>query len=224
MKKPELIQILVDEYGYEKDDLKLFTNAKLKSLIKQEEEDAKELELNENRVLVKDGTGLKDEDKIKVMSGSVGTVIYRSDISRAVWKFTDFGQMQNIPYGELVNMKNRFPRYFKDGLIIVLDKTVQDEFKLTEMYQNILTPDNIDEVFLKNITELEAFIDRLPETMKNTFVSKARELYEKEELVNFQIIRLIEKKFGFSLDDNAPTNNLALEGKTNGDVIYIDKR
>ncbi|AYP68249.1 hypothetical protein PQE75_gp230 [Bacillus phage vB_BcoS-136] len=224
LKKADLIKILVEDYGYEKEDLKLLTNAKLKGLIKQEEEDAKELELNENRVLVKDSTGLKDEDKVKVMSGDMGTVVYRSDISRKVWKFTGFGQIQSIPYGELVTMKNRFPLYFDRGLIIVLDKAVQDEFGLTEMYKNILTPQNIDGLFEMNVDELEAFIDGLPESMKNTFVQKAKQLYETGKLYDIRIVRLVENKFGFSLEDNAPLKDLALEGKTNGDVIYIDKR
>lgn len=212
-KKDDLTKILIDKYGYEKEDLKFnaegkpYTNAKLQILINEEEEDSKELETNKNRVVAKKDT-LKDEDKIKVMSGSMGTVIYRSDISRRIWKFTSFGQVESIPYGELVTIRNRFNGYFKNGWLIILDAEVQKEFGLTEMYQNILTPDNLNGVFQKSIDEIEVIVDNLPDGMKNTFVNKAQELYASEKLDSVKVIKLIEEKFGFSLKDNAPLSDI----------------
>lgn len=231
LKKPDLINILVEDYGYEKEDLKFdakgnpYTNAKLQALINAEKDDAEELETNSNRVLAKEGNLLKDEDKVRVMSGSMGTVIYRSDISRRVWKFTSFGQMESIPYGELVTIKNRFPRYFQEGWFIILDKQIQDEFGLTKMYENILTPENIEDVFKMPIEKLAVLVNNLPEGMKSAFINKAQELYDTENLDSMKIVSLIEKKFGFSLRDNAPINDVALKGDLGRDnIIYVDKR
>jgi hypothetical protein len=231
LNKGELIKILVEDYGYEKEDLKFdvngnpYTNAKLQAIINAEIADAEEMETNSNRIITKDTTGLKDEDKVRVMSGSSGTVIYRSDTSRRMWKFTKFGQMDNMPYGELVTIRNSFPRYFREGWIVVLDTKVQDEFKLTEMYKNILTPDNIDEVFTKDIEELTVLVKNLPDGMKNTFINKAQELYDTKKLDSMRVVELIEESFGFSLRDNAPTEDYALKsdlGQQN--IIYVDKR
>jgi len=231
LKKPDLINILVENYGYEKEDLKFdskgnpYTNAKLQALINAEKDDAEEMETNSNRVLAKEGNLLKDEDKVRVMSGSMGTVIYRSDVSRRIWKFTSFGQMESMPYGELVTIKNRFPRYFQEGWFVILDKQIQDEFGLTKMYENILTPDNIDDVFLMPIEELTVLVNNLPEGMKSAFINKAQELYDKKNLNSMKVIDLIESKFGFSLRDNAPINDLALKGDLGRDnIIYVDKR
>lgn len=231
LKKPDLINILVEEYGYEKEDLKFdakgnpYTNAKLQAIINAEIADAKEMETNSNRVLAKDNTSLKDEDKIRVMSGSMGTVVYHSDISRKSWKFTTFGQIQSIPYGELVAIKNNFPRYLKQGWFVILDKQIQDEFGLTKMYQNILTPDNIDSVFKKPIEELTVLVNNLPEGMKNTFINKAQQLYDTKNLDSMKVIDLIEQKFGFSLRDNSPVDDTPLKGDLGRDnIIYVDKR
>lgn len=228
LNKQELIDILVNNYGYEKEDLKFdvdgkpYTNAKLQSLIKQEEKDAEELDREATRVL-KPRSVLKEDDQVYVMNGLMGTLVYRSDRTRKVWKFTNFGQIDTIEYGELVTIRNRYSKYLTEGWLIVLDKAVQDEFKLTEMYQSILTPDNIEEIFSKNVDELRVFIDNLPDGMKATFVNKAMEKYKQGTLDSVKTIRLIEEKFGFSLDDNSPITDVALKGNTNGDIIYIKK-
>jgi hypothetical protein len=229
VKKSDLIKILVEEYGYEKEDLKFdaegrpYTNAKLQGIIDAEIKDAEEAETNKHRVVAKKST-IKDDDKIVVMSGSMGTVVYRSELSGRLWKFTKFGQMDSMPYSELVAIQNRFSGYFADGWIVVLDTKVQEEFNLTHMYKNILTPQNIEEVFNKPAEELSVLVDNLPEGMKATFVNKAQELYEANKIDNYQVIRLIEDKFKFSLSDNAPISDIALEGNLDKDnIIYIGK-
>src|SRR5690606_947191 len=154
-----------------------------------------------------------------------GTVIYRSDISRRLWKFTSFGQMENLPYGELVAIQNRYPSYFTDGLLIVLDKAVQSEFGLSNMYENILTPDNIDTIFERPIDDLEIFVKNLPPGMKHTFVNKTQELYAENKLDSVKVIQLIEKQFGFSLTDNSPVEDIALKGDLGrNNIIYVDKK
>lgn len=228
MKKEELIKILVEEFGYGEKDLydkegKPYTNAKLKSMIEAEKEDAEQAEVDANRVKPEMGNLLKDEDKIKVMSGSSGTVVYNSDTSRRRWRFDSFGQMETIPYGELVTMQNRFPAYFRDGLIIILDKQVQEEFKLTEKYKNIITPKNLEEVFTKTYEELEVLVKNLPEGMKTTFVNKAQELYDTNKLDSLRVLQLIENEFGFSLSDNSPVSGYAIKNTSGEKIIYVDK-
>lgn len=227
-KKADLIKTLVEDYGYEKEDLKndgkLFTNGELEALIKKEEEDAQAFETQKNRVVAKTQT-IKDEDKILVMSGSLGTVVYRSDISRRVWKFTNFGQTEAMPYGELVTIRNRYPSYFTEGWLVILDAQVQDEFNLTVLYENILTPENIDTVFEKPIDELSAMVRNLPEGMKNTFVNRAQDLYKIGKIESMKVVKLIEEQFGFKLEDNSPVSDFALEGSLDrNNVIYVDKR
>lgn len=229
VKKADLIKILVEEHGYEKEDLKFdvdgkpYTSAKLQAIIDAEIADAEEAELNKYRVVAKNQT-IKDDEKIVVMSGSMGTVIYRSDISKRMWKFTKFGQMDKMPFSELVAIQNSYSGYFADGWIVVLDKRVQDEFGLTNMYKNILTPQNIDSVFKKSPEDLAILIDNLPEGMKVTFCNKAMELFQADKIDNLKVIKLIEEKFGFSLDDNSPIADIAVESNVGKDgIIYIEK-
>lgn len=229
MKKSDLINILVEEYGYEKEDLKFdsegkpYTNGKLMAIIEAEKRDAEAMENNTFEVSYEQK--IKDDEKIAVMSGSMGTVIYRSTISNRAWRFNEFGQIDKMPYSELVSIQNRSNGYLKDGAIVILDKRVQEEFGLTEMYKYILTPQNIDSVFEKDADELEEFVSKLPDGMKIAFCNKAQELFAENKINDRRIIRMIEDVFGFSLDDNAPISDIALKtpkDKIKDGVIYID--
>lgn len=206
-KKADLIKILVNEYGYEKDDIKLFTNAKLQAMVDQEKKDEEDAKAETTRMeskIIK----IKDEDMIAVMSGTSGGFYYRSQQTGREWQFNDFGQIEKMSFRELVTLKNNSPSVFNDGYLLVLDRTVQEEFGLVEKYKNILTPDNIDSVFEKSVEELGEFIDALPKGMKYSFVSKARERYHAKKLDSVTKIEFIQKKFNISFDDNAPLNDV----------------
>jgi len=227
-KKADLINELVQDYGWDKEDLKFdsdgkpFTNAKLEALIKAEQEDAKEAEVNKNRKTAPKSK-LKDDDRIVVMSG-IGSVGYYSERTNKSWKFSEFGQQDAIEYSELLAMKNRYPAYFTQGWIIILDEQVQEEFKLTELYKNILTPENIDKVFEMRVPELEKFIDNMPDSQKTALVHRATEKYEAEELRDVTVIKFLQNKFNFSFEDNAPLNNIVASVDTGThNIIYVDK-
>lgn len=207
LNKKELIQVLVEEYGYELEDVKMLTNAKLEAMIKQEELDKEELELQETLVVKKD-TNIKDDDLIMVMNGESGALVHRSYSTGRIWEFREFGQTQKLPYSEILNIRNNNPRVFEEGWLIVLNPQIQNDFGLKETYKNILTPDNIGKVFEKNTDDLSVFIDNLPEGMKTTFVAKARELYRTNKIDSITKVRFIEQKFGISLEDNAPLSDI----------------
>lgn len=206
MKKVDLINILVEEYGYEKEDIKLFTNGKLINLIKQEKEDLENLEVEMTYSSPLDK--IEDDSLITIMSGCECQLFYTSRQTGREWIFEGFGQIERMPFRELVTIKNSNNALFKDGYIIILDKVIQKEFGLSEMYKNILTPENLEETFKKDVEELDSLIDKLPEAMKITFFKKARQMYENKQLDSATKIEFIQKKFDVSFDDNAPLGDI----------------
>lgn len=229
LKKADLIKELVEKYGYEKDDLKfdsdgkLYTNAKLQELISREEEDAKNAQEEVTRVVAKKSK-IKNDDRIVIMSG-IDSVGYYSARSNKKWIFTHFGQQDYMEYSELITMNNNHPAYLKEGYIIVLDRDVQEELKLTELYNNIVTPENIDNIFSMEKEELNKFVDSLPEGQKQVLVSKATELYEKGKIDKFSTIKFFQEKFNFNFEDNAPLDNVVSQAEVSGvnKIIYVDK-
>lgn len=205
--KKELINILVDEYGYEQEDIKLLTNAKLETMIEAEKVDADEFE-NQKTVVVAKTSKFKDDDSVLIMNGFGGALTHRSGTTGRLWNFKDFGQTEKFPYSEILTIRNNNPSVFEDGWLVVLNKQIQEDFGLVEIYKNILTPDNIDLVFEKNVDELASFVDSLPEEMKVTFITKAKQLYTEKKLDSRSMVDFIENKFGISLEDNAPLSDI----------------
>ena len=212
LNKKELIKLLVEEYGYETDDIKMLTNAKLEGMIKQEEADAKELEHQETSFIVKDA-GFKDDDMILVMNGFGGALTHRSLSTSRVWEFLEFGQTQKMPYAELLAIRNTNPKVYNRGWLVVLNQQIQEDFGLTEMYKNILTPETIETVFDKSVEELKVVIDNLPEGMQIALMDKAREFYRTGKIDSISKVKLIEEKFNVSLEDNAPLSDIAVKAK-----------
>jgi len=213
--KKELIEILVNDYGYEKEDLKdaegkPLTNAKLEALIKQEEKDAKQAEFEETIVPAEQYVEIKDEDMIQVMNGEQGELIHRSNRTGRMWKFTKFGQVDKMPFIELLNIQNRNPRCFDEGRLIILNQKVVEQFGLGDIYKNIITPQNLDDLFTKDVEEVEEAVKNLPQSMKATFFARAKELYAQGKLDSIRLKNAIEKEFKISIEDNAPLDDIAI--------------
>jgi hypothetical protein len=130
-----------------------------------------------------------------------------------------------MEYSELKIIRNRFARFFKEGWLIVLDPEVQKELGLVEMYENIITPENVDEIFSLNVEGLDKFIDALPEGQKISFVNIAQDRVLKGLLDSNKVIKMIEDKFNFSFEDNAPKKDIvSTREKVGNGIIIVDKR
>lgn len=215
--KKDLIKKLVDEYGYSKEDINTLTNAKLQKLIDDEEKDEKELQVEKEKPTVKQVKKFDAYDEITVMNGTLGALTHRSGLDGRAWKFTQFGQLDTMPYRELLAIKNSLPKMLTNGTIIIMNDDIKDLFNLTELYKNIITPDNIGRVFEKDENEMLEFIHKLPESMKQTFLQKSIEAYAENKIHDLRVIRVIESEFKISLEDNAPLDDKPLTYKKIGE-------
>ena len=228
MTKKEMVDLLVNEYGYDVSDLKddkgnIFRNADLEALIDKEEkaieeikkEDKVELEVEEaveeeddifslNEDAFKPKHSFNDNDLILCMSGVRGDMRFVSNLSNFTIKTTQFGQTVKIPYKDLVYVHNIAPQAFHDGKIIVLNEHLQEEFGLEDVYKRVITPKNIRKVLGLDADELSEFILDMPSGMKPALYDEARKLYRAGKLDSRRTVEVIENEFGVSLEDNAP--------------------
>ena len=231
MTKKEMVDLLVNEYGYDVNDLKddkgnIFRNADLEALIDKEEkaieeiekEDKVELEVEEvaeeeddifslNEDAFKPKHTFNDNDLILCMSGVSGDMRFVSNLSNFTVKTTQFGQTVKIPYKDLVYVHNIAPRAFHDGKIIVLNEHLQEEFGLEDVYKKVITPKNIRKVLELEADELSGFISDMPSGMKPALYDEARKLYRAGKLDSRRTVEVIENEFGISLEDNAPISD-----------------
>lgn len=220
-----MVDLLVNEYGYDISDLKddkgnVYKNSILEKMIEEAEEDlsnieekpeAKEVEADEeddifalNEDAFKPSHVFDDNDLILCMSGVRGDMRFVSNLSNFTVKTTQFGQTVKIPYKDLVYVHNIAPRAFHEGKIIVLNEHLQEEFGLKDIYKKVITPKNIQKVLGLDPEDLSEFISDMPRGMKPALYNEAQKLYRAGKLDSRRTVETIEEEFGISLEDNAP--------------------
>ena len=226
MIKAEIVDLLVEKYGYDVRDLKddkgnIFNKPVLEEILEKEEakkvEEVQEVEekveeapeekndifaLNEDAF--KPSHVFDDNDLILCMSGVKGDMIFKSQLSGFTVKTTNFGQTVKIPYKDLVYVHNISPKPFHEGSLIVLNEHLQEEFNLGSVYKNVITPNNIQKVLKLDSEDLSKFISDMPSGMKPALYDEARKMYRDGRLDSIRTVEAIEKEFGVSLEDNAP--------------------
>ena len=220
-----MVDLLVNEYGYDISDLKddkgnVYKNSILEKMIEEAEADlsnieekpeAKEVETDEednifalNEDAFKPSHVFDDNDLILCMSGVRGDMRFVSNLSNFTVKTTQFGQTVKIPYKDLVYVHNIAPRAFHEGKIIVLNEHLQEEFGLEDIYKKVITPKNIQKVLGLDPEDLSEFISDMPRGMKPALYNEAQKLYRAGKLDSRRTVETIEEEFGISLEDNAP--------------------
>ena len=223
-----MVDLLVNEYGYDISDLKddkgnVYKNSILEKMIEEAEEDlsnieekteAKEVETDEeddifalNEDAFKPNHVFDDNDLILCMSGVRGDMRFVSNLSNFTVKTTQFGQTIKIPYKDLVYVHNIAPRAFHEGKIIVLNEHLQEEFGLKDVYKRVITPKNIQKVLKLDPEDLSEFISDMPRGMKPALYNEAQKLYRAGKLDSRRTVEVIEDEFGISLEDNAPISD-----------------
>lgn len=196
MKKADLVKILVEKYGYEESEVKNWTTAKLQKQITQEEKEAVELEKEKEQEKPRE---IKRDEKIMIMNGTSGGLSLYTKHGK--YEFTEFGQTDHLEFGELEVLRNHNPKIFTDGVVVILDHDVVEKFRLGEIYKNILTPENVEEVFKKDVEEIKEFVKKLPAGMLQTFTGIAIRKYQEGSLNDLRLVKFIEEKFDIHFDD-----------------------
>lgn len=139
---------------------------------------------------------------VPVICNSVGGLIY---ISKKTMGYTiewdGLGSVEYIELGELSSMRNTDRRFFEDNWI-VLDNTdeytsaqLYDFLKVSKFYENVFTPDTIDEIFTYSKNEIVKTITGLSRGMKETIAARAKYRLDNDNL-DKNIIDTLEESLG----------------------------
>lgn len=129
---------------------------------------------------------------VEIMNNTSGQVHYASKKSGAEWHFLEYGAIDEIEVGELVAMKNAHPRYLKEPWLLILDDDVVEFLGLANIYENVLTPDELEAFFKLPPHKVEDILSKMPSGMKEAVLDRAKAKYEDRSLENVNVIRAIE--------------------------------
>lgn len=140
---------------------------------------------------------LAKDEFIPVMNNTTGRYGY---IGRSGYSFEleEYGDIADIPFGELQTMRTSQKRHLEDAFIIIMDEQAVKELNYTKLYENILDAEGVESV-LEDIEKLEKILPKMPLVMRETFVTIAKRKF-KDDDINLKAVRAIEKhldvKFG----------------------------
>lgn len=139
---------------------------------------------------------------VPVICNTVGGAFYSSKkIMGYTVEWEDIGSVEYMELGELSSMKNTDKRFFEDNWIVFDDteeytaSELYDFLKVSKYYKNVLTPDNIDEIFTYPKDEIVKTISTLSRGMKETIAVRAKQKLD-ENTLDKNIIDILESSLG----------------------------
>lgn len=129
---------------------------------------------------------------VEIMNNTSGRVHYASKKTGAEWHFLEYGAIDEIEVSELITMKNAHPRYLKEPWLLILDEDVVEFLGLSSVYENVLTPDELEDFFKMRPQKVSEILSKMSTGMKEAVLDRARQKYEDRTLENVNVIRAIE--------------------------------
>ena len=138
---------------------------------------------------------------VPVASFVFGKLIYNSLRTGAVWRFTDFGAKDEVELYELQSMKSSRPRFLTEPWLIILDDKVVDHLGLSDLYEKILKPQNLDKLFKARSSVIRSILEDAPIGMKKAVCTRAAQLIAAKKLDSRSRINAIEETCGVDLSE-----------------------
>lgn len=130
----------------------------------------------------------------------MGQLIYKSPKTMGytvIWN--NFGDVEYLELGELIAMKNVYPRFFSEPWIMIDDVDAIKYLNLEKYYKNIIDADNIDSIFDLSLEKFVDTLQKVPRGIKNVIVQRAVELIKEKKLDSIAKMEAIEKAFNVDL-------------------------
>ena len=149
---------------------------------------------------------------IPVRNRNNGTTSYRLPNSKADKTWTTNGQVMNIPYGELYELRNApGGEYILSNLLIVEDEEALNELNMSVEPEYYMTKEQIRDLLFdtsaNTMDKLEDFLNFAPAGA----IEIAKEIAVKEQIPDVRKRKLITKMTGFGIDNAININNIMAE-------------
>ncbi len=188
-----------------KAEIEAKVKAELEDKIRAEYEE--KLNLQENITVDKITTAKRIQSTIKIPLETIvpvtcnvqGGAVYTSKkINGYIVEWDEYGSTEYMELSELVSMRNTDRRFFEDNWVICEDtedyKAMQiyDFLKVAKYFENVFTPENIDNIFNETPKQIIRIISTLSEGMKGTIATRAKIKVDAKEIDSNSKIEALE--------------------------------
>ena len=175
-------------------ELEAKIKAELEEKLKSAESDTKSVAKN-----IQSSAKIPLDTVVPVICNVVGGAVYESQRFKGYPIHWDsYGSVEYIELSELVSMRNTSRRFFEDNWIVLGDtedytaEQLYDFLKVSNLYKNIYTPENINDIFKLEPNDIIKKVSNLSKGMKSTIATKAKEMIDAKELDSNKKIEALE--------------------------------
>jgi hypothetical protein len=152
-------------------------------LLKKFEELQKQLtELKAENNALKDNTQVEDNDNteeltsdtdITVISQTVGKLVISTEGNGVgtVYRFEEFGEVQDIPFGDLKDIVKNKPRFAKEGAYFICNPQAVKKLRLGNQYKNLIDDKTFVNLFDKDAKTIVALYESAPKMQQEQVIS-----------------------------------------------------
>ncbi len=145
-----------------------------------------------------------DQDElIATISRVEGTLFYKSSKTMQETTWSKYGDVQYLPFGEIMSMKASQPRFIDDAWLIIDDEEVIDFYGLNDKYDTLFEIDNLEDYLTySDAKTLEKDIATFPQGLKHSLGVAAKKLINEGEgkLDSVAKRNVLEKQLKIFLD------------------------
>ena len=177
-------------------------------LLKKFEELQKQLaELKAENDALKDAKQIEDKDDteeltsdtdITVISQTVGKLVLSTEGNGAgtVYRFEEFGEAQDIPFGDLKDIVKHKPRFAKEGAYFICNPKAVSKLRLGTQYKNLIDDKTFVDLFDKDAKTIIALYESAPKMQQEQVVSLIEDRLAKKLEVDGNVLIKIGKLCG----------------------------
>ena len=136
-------------------------------------------------------TTLDESDLVTVMNNTTGRYMYKSRDNRTTIELEEYGDTASITFGELKLMFSGQKKHITEAFIIILDEDAVEGINYTKQYQNILDPEQVEELLTKPEV-IKEVLPKMPKTMQEVVIYTAKRGFTSGELTDITIVNAIK--------------------------------
>lgn len=145
------------------------------------------------------------DEEIPCRSIVFGGLTWVSPKTGSHYRWNGIGDVEYLPFAELVTMNNTNRNFLFRPLFVVQDTRAVEYFRLLPTYEKVARIGDLDEALTGSIADVESVVnDALRVGMRSVLISKVREMRKSGVLRDIDIISLLEQKLSFDFTKDSP--------------------
>ena len=166
-----------------------------------EQEDRKEQEKQENKVVRrKKIRRIAENELIPCMSLVPNGLTFKSNRTMSTVKWANWGDVQDVEFRDLKQMKGSNSRFLKEPWILILDEEAAMELGQKDMYKKVIAPEDFSDMIEKEPEVIKEFLKEVPRGNHRAIITKTIMAIDAGELNDIRKIKAIEEALNVDFD------------------------